>query len=471
MRETEAMGLSGMAGVLMGLLLLLGTATAERAQATLGGPGAHVNSVVSVCVNQSNGAMRMLLNSIPSPPCSAGEQFVQWSIQGPQGLPSPAMAARTGNRETNQTLPYSGFGSGDRLFLVKDIGGTDAAISNSQEEGLNAPVGLRGDKEDGIGVLGFGGKIGVEGISDEGWGIRGYSDGKNPAVAGQSEDGVGVAGDSVTDRGVYGHSEEKGGVVGQSDNGNGVTGATGSQTAAGIVGIGKRAAIFSGGVAVHGDLLIDGKLVSEKILGHAKMFRIDDPIDPENKYLNHVSIESSEMMNLYTGDATLDAQGEAVVHLPDWFEALNKDFRYQLTAIGAPGPNLYIAEKVNHNCFKIAGGAPEMEVSWQITGVRHDPWAEANPPQVEEEKTGKARRTYLDPSPYNQPIEKGLEWVENPYFHPELKAIWKRDHQQGQLAKNHEPAVREKPAPATKAAGVTQDAQTDVAEAVNKPRR
>jgi hypothetical protein len=32
---------------------------------------------------------------------------------------------------------------------------------------------------------------------------------------------------------------------------------------------------------------------------------------------------------------------------PDWFSALNKDFRYQLTAIGAPGPNLYIAEEIS----------------------------------------------------------------------------------------------------------------------------
>jgi hypothetical protein len=31
----------------------------------------------------------------------------------------------------------------------------------------------------------------------------------------------------------------------------------------------------------------------------------------------------------------------------NWFGALNKDFRYQLTAIGAPGPNLHIAEEIS----------------------------------------------------------------------------------------------------------------------------
>ena len=43
----------------------------------------------------------------------------------------------------------------------------------------------------------------------------------------------------------------------------------------------------------------------------------------------------------------LDDKGEAEIDLPDWFGALNKDFRYQLTAIGAPGPNLYIAEEIS----------------------------------------------------------------------------------------------------------------------------
>ena len=50
------------------------------------------------------------------------------------------------------------------------------------------------------------------------------------------------------------------------------------------------------------------------------------------------------MKNIYDGIAILDANGEAEIEFPDWFSALNKDFRYQLTAVGAPGPNLHIAE-------------------------------------------------------------------------------------------------------------------------------
>ena len=59
------------------------------------------------------------------------------------------------------------------------------------------------------------------------------------------------------------------------------------------------------------------------------------------------------MKNIYDGVATLDAKGERWVELPGWFEALNKDFRYQLTPIGAPGPNLYIASKIEDNRFRI----------------------------------------------------------------------------------------------------------------------
>jgi len=42
------------------------------------------------------------------------------------------------------------------------------------------------------------------------------------------------------------------------------------------------------------------------------------------------------MKNIYDGVTVLDENGEAEITLPDWFSALNKDFSYQLTAIGAP---------------------------------------------------------------------------------------------------------------------------------------
>ena len=130
----------------------------------------------------------------------------------------------------------------------------------------------------------------------------------------------------------------------------------------------------------------------------AGSFKIDHPLDPANKYLSHSFVESPDMMNIYNGVVELGSGGEAWVELPEWFEALNKDYRYQLTAIGAPGPNLHIASKVADNRFKIAGGAPAMEVSWQVTGIRKDSYANAHRIPVEEQKNAGEKGHYLYPS-------------------------------------------------------------------------
>jgi hypothetical protein len=149
--------------------------------------------------------------------------------------------------------------------------------------------------------------------------------------------------------------------------------------------------------------------VSNTLFATTKSFKIDHPLDPEGKYLYHTSVESPDMKNVYDGVVTLDEHGEAWVELPEWFEALNRDFRYQLTCIGGFAP-VYIAEKIQHNRFKIAGGKPGMKVSWQVTGIRHDPWAEAHRIPVEEVKPPQEQGTYLHPEVYGQPEEKSVDW-------------------------------------------------------------
>jgi hypothetical protein len=148
----------------------------------------------------------------------------------------------------------------------------------------------------------------------------------------------------------------------------------------------------SGNVNVYGNFTATG----------TKNFRIDHPLDPANKYLFHAAVESSEVLNLYSGNVALDASGEAVVQLPEWFEVINKDFRYQLTSIGAPGRDLYIAEEVSGGHFKIAGGRPGGKVSWQVSGVRNDAWEKAHPMVVEADK-GAKRGQYLTPELYGAP--------------------------------------------------------------------
>lgn len=139
-------------------------------------------------------------------------------------------------------------------------------------------------------------------------------------------------------------------------------------------------------------------------------FKIDHPLDPENKNLYHSFVESPDMKNIYDGVVVLDQQGEAVVELPDWFDALNRDFRYQLTAIGAPGPNLYISQEIVGTQFAIAGGVPGMKVSWQVTGIREDAWANENRIPVEEDKPDHQKGKYLHPECFGVSEIRGIDY-------------------------------------------------------------
>jgi hypothetical protein len=112
------------------------------------------------------------------------------------------------------------------------------------------------------------------------------------------------------------------------------------------------------------------------------------------------------MKNIYDGIATFNDSGLAIVELPRWFEALNERFRYQLTAIGAPQPGLYVAREIHENRFTIGGGVPGASVSWQVSGVRRDPYARAHPLIVEESKASADRGHYLHPDAFGQPAEK-----------------------------------------------------------------
>ncbi len=154
-----------------------------------------------------------------------------------------------------------------------------------------------------------------------------------------------------------------------------------------------------------GNVDIDGTLSSSN-----KLFFIDHPLDPANKTLRHVCIESDEMKNVYDGTAYLDQNGEAWIALPNYFQALNTKFRYQFTCIGGHAP-IFLAQEIQNNQFKIAGGTPGLEVSWQVTGVRQDLFARKNPLVVEAEKTGSHRGRYHHAEAYghSKSLEIGFE--------------------------------------------------------------
>ncbi|WP_406008391.1 hypothetical protein OG440_21370 [Streptomyces sp. NBC_00637] len=216
--------------------------------------------------------------------------------------------------------------------------------------------------------------------SDAGRGI--YAEGRTGVYANGSSYGVYGASNS---RGIYGYAPT--GVFGfGSSGGVGVYAATD----------GGRAGVFNGTVEVYGNFTV---------ANGSKSFKIDHPLDPAGKYLLHSTVESSERKNVYDGVVKLEDDGTARVELPDWFDTLNENFRYQLTPVGAAAPDLHIAEEFHENHFKVGGGAAGMTVCWQLTGTRKDRWAAANPFEVERSKEGD-QGFYLEPSLYGAPEEQ-----------------------------------------------------------------
>lgn len=243
------------------------------------------------------------------------------------------------------------------------------------------------DSDRAAGVFGSGPAVGVAG------GVNG----SNTAPFGRvGVYGTGSNGQGLGGIGVFGESDVGVGVLGVGSQGIGLLGVSNNGT--GIIAVGETdAGFFSGNVRVTGSISKGGG-----------GFTIDHPLDPANRYLRHSFVESSEMKNLYDGIAVCDGDGEATVSLPEWFGSLNTDVRYQLTPVGSSAPDLHISEELQNNQFKLAGGSMGLKVSWQVTGVRRDAWAIANPILTEEDKTEEDHGRYLHPEAYGQPRENSV---------------------------------------------------------------
>jgi hypothetical protein len=157
------------------------------------------------------------------------------------------------------------------------------------------------------------------------------------------------------------------------------------------------ASIDSTGMSIKGNLTVTGSVSKG-----SGSFKIDHPLDPANSYLSHSFVESPDMMNIYNGNTTTDKDGFATVTLPSYFEALNQDFRYQLTVIGRFAQAI-VAKEIRDNQFTIQTDQPLTRVSWQVTGVRHDAYAQAHRVPVEETKPASERGHYLHPDAFGAP--------------------------------------------------------------------
>jgi hypothetical protein len=254
-------------------------------------------------------------------------------------------------------------------------------------EGVGGEATNSGSGFGGIGVIGFGGigHIGGVGVNAQG----GFS---TSASGGVSGDGVLAFGSLAIGTG------NVAGIGIKAFRGGGFNGATDGP-----------AGVFIGNVQVFGNLSKSGG-----------SFKIDHPLDPENKYLYHSFVESPDMMNIYNGNIVTDQKGDAVVELPAYFAALNKEFRYQLTVIGTFAQAI-VADEIKDNRFTIKTNAANVKVSWQVTGIRQDVYANKNRIKVEEDKPVRERGSFLHPEVFGQPEERGVEWAQHPEMMQRMK--------------------------------------------------
>ena len=332
--------------------------------------------------------------------------------------------------ESNSTT-LSSFNTGIGGVGIKGESSSGTGISGKSTSGS----GIYGETSTWFGVYGKAtgenGK-GVYGESASSWGVWGNSP-SGTGVVGLSDNWVGVYGESKKQTGVWGS-----GITGVYGEGQGTSsyGVTGSSSNIGVWGQGGLLGVYATGlnaalkgvgtyVGVWGECepgaanyagwFVGNVHVGGTLSKTAGSFKIDHPLDPANKYLYHSFVESPDMKNIYDGVITTDVNGSAIVTLPDWFEALNEDFRYQLTTIGQPA-QVWIQSEIQNNRFTIRTDKPDVKISWQVTGIRHDPYANDNRIQVEENKQGNDLDHYIYPKGYGQPEEKRINYVkvENP---------------------------------------------------------
>ncbi|MBK8657683.1 MAG: hypothetical protein IPN22_02080 [Bacteroidetes bacterium] len=168
----------------------------------------------------------------------------------------------------------------------------------------------------------------------------------------------------------------------------------------GVVGTGNNFGLYA-----NGDVGASG----------LKPFYIDHPLDPANKTLRHYSSESDEPLNFYRGNVVLNANGESIIQLPSYFHAVNIDFSYVLTPVGAP-EIVYVKKEIDSNGQFTVGGKAGLKVSWYVYAQRNDPYLQQNPDklQVEIDKKPGEKGKYFRPELYGQPKEKGIFYRPEP---------------------------------------------------------
>jgi hypothetical protein len=254
-------------------------------------------------------------------------------------------------------------------------------------------------------VAAEGGTTGVRAITSTNYGVEAKAK-YGVRAEGSATDGIGVDALGLTAIQATGGTQ---GVVATGANfGLSGTGSTG------VLGFGDDIGVYGQGGSFAGDFAGNVRVSDVLEVNGSKAFVIDHPSDPANKTLAHSCVEAPEVMNIYRGAATLDDRGRATVRMPGYFRAINTDFGYQLTPVGAAAPELHVAREIERNSFAIAGGTPGLKVCWVVTAVRSDAWAKAHPFRVERRKRRKDHGTYLHPELYGRPQSEAVNRAAKP---------------------------------------------------------
>jgi hypothetical protein len=311
------------------------------------------------------------------------------------------------------TLPFDGSGAATTtaLFNITNTNPAHSAVAGNGAQGASQGHG-------GTGVSGYGGS------SNSNDAVQSYAGDGVHAVGGTATSVDGIAGPGVTAYGgggsAIGISGGQGvtatGGSGSTTEGSGSSGGDGIDAYGGsgavVAGSGIYAVAGSGPSAYagyfEGNVQVNGSLSKS-----SGTFQIDHPLDPANKYLFHSFVESPDMMNIYNGNVVTDSSGTAVVTMPAWFQALNTDFRYQLTTIGQPA-QAWIATEIANGSFTIKTSKSGVKVSWQVTGVRQDAWANAHRVQVEVNKAPADQGHYLHPELFGHENEPNIPEIHHP---------------------------------------------------------
>jgi hypothetical protein len=75
-----------------------------------------------------------------------------------------------------------------------------------------------------------------------------------------------------------------------------------------------------------------------------------------------------------------------------------------------------VEQEIQNNSFVIRSDKPNVKVSWQVTGIRQDAWANAHRIPVEVDKPPSERGYFLHPEEQGQTETRGMEWARRPDF-------------------------------------------------------